>query len=328
MRTDIHRPGSPDFDPEAYDLLGVFDLNPDWPNPEATRHRIQLVNGLRERGYRIGAHGMGQCGHCGTPIRYAALMAREDVKQYIWVGETCLDNRFELTKAEFDALRKQGQLDRERQRLLTAFTALCEQYPALAYATYADNIEIGIERDFADLNGQKVIGRDTQHLGTSPEDHRLASGTSFHTGVLADIARKARRYGSVSEKQIQFVEKLVSEIEGKVVAYRAKLAERATAPALPALTEGRQTIEGVVTKLVWKDNDFGYGGSFKATVKLDSGQRVWGTLPSSIEEDTEVGARIRFDAKVQPKEDDPSFGFYSRPTKATVVVPFAGSEAA
>lgn len=317
-RTDIHRPSAPEFDPQAYDLQGVFDLNPDpiFGGRENAR-RVALVNTLVDAGYRFAGHQCsGQCGHCGASIRYAALLSHTASHELIWVGETCLDNRFSRTKAEFDRLRKTAQLQREQHRTLAAYNALCDRYPALAYASYADNIEVGIERDLADLTGQKVWGRDAQHLGTHADDHRLATGTGFHTGTLADIAGKARRYGDVSERQVAFVEKLVGEIEGKVATYRARIAERTSAPKAGAVPTGTGvTVEGVVLGTRWYSNDF--GGALKVTVLLDNGSRVWSTLPAQIES-VDKDDRIRFVANVEAT-DEPDFGKARRPRRGEVV---------
>src|SRR6202012_4048526 len=55
-----------------------------------------------------------QCQHCGARLRYAALLKHEATKEILWVGETCLDNRFSgMTKAQFDHLRKTAMLARE-----------------------------------------------------------------------------------------------------------------------------------------------------------------------------------------------------------------------
>jgi hypothetical protein len=52
-------------------------------------------------------------------------------------------------------------------------------------------------------------------------------------------------------------------------------------------------------------------------VKDDRGFRVYGTVPGDII-GVANGDRVRFDAAVEPSKDDPKFGFYKRPTKATI----------
>jgi hypothetical protein len=320
-RTDAHAPSSTDFDPQLYTCVDVIDFCTDpmqgGSTPQERQAHLALITKLQEQGFSFADH-VGRshtCGHCGARLRYAALLQRDDVQELIYVGETCLDGRFEMTKGEFQAKRKQSQLDREQMKLKTAFLALCNANPALAWATYAVNIEIGIERDFADLQGQKVLGRDARYLGTTPEDHRLAANTSFNTVTMHDIARKARQYGDASAKQIAFVERLVNEIETKVADYRAKIDARNAAPAAPALTAGRQVIEGEV--LVVKEQEGYMPGSSvtKMLVKLDGGQRVWGSVPSAIW-NTGKGDRVRFTATVEAKDGEADFGFFSRPTKA------------
>jgi hypothetical protein len=111
-RTDVHRPASADFYPELYRCVGVFDTQSEWPDDRVAR--IEAVNALIAQGYRSGHGSSSQCGHCGAYIRYAALMAREDVHEWIYVGETCLGGRFEMTKVEFDTLRKNAALNGER----------------------------------------------------------------------------------------------------------------------------------------------------------------------------------------------------------------------
>lgn len=293
-RTDVHAPSSISFDPEAYNCWGVFDTCSDpMKGGGSQQSRLDTVNRLIELGYHFGPGSSRQCGHCGAHLRYCALMVRDDVKQFIYVGETCLDGRFEMTKGEFQTLRKQGQLDREAHRLLTAYNEAVAANQALAFATYFGDISCGL----------------------SDDEHRF-SGVAWGLATGQDILRKLRQYGSISERQVGLVEKIVTEQAAKFDAYLVKQAARAAEPTPVALTSGRQVIEGVVLSQKTVEND--YGTSFKFLIKLDGGQRVYGSEPSSISEVT-VGDRVRFTAKVEPKNGEPDFGYFSRPTKAEIV---------
>jgi hypothetical protein len=306
-RTDVHAPASPDFDPELYNCYGVFDFTPEWDYTHHVETRRETVNAMLAKGYSFGGSTTGGCGHCGTNIRYGALMARDDVMQMIWVGETCLDNRFDgMTKAEFQKLRKNAALGRERIARQAAFETLCDENPDLAYATYAGNIHDAI----VDANGARFGN---------------VAGCSWALSTLTDIATKARQYGDPSERQLAFVSKLIGEVSEKADAYAARMAEKATeAPAAPVPTGKRIQVTGTVIKIDWKDN--AYGSRQVMTVKHADGWLVWGTVPASlnvgddgfttIDSGVQTGDTVTFTATVEAS-DRPDFGFFKRPTKAS-----------
>lgn len=306
-RTDIHRPSAAEFDPESYNLFGVFDLNPDeFFGAHERVLRRQAIETAKSMGYRFASHQhTGQCGHCGAHIRYAALMLHEASHEMIYVGETCLDGRFEMTKGEFDRLRKQAKLDREKQRLLTAFRTMCENQ-SLAYATYAFNIEIALERE-----GKALVG--------DGFDAIVWAGLNWNLNTLQDIMTKARRYGSISEKQTALVERLVAEQDAKwsafVVKQQARNSEKESADQVQA---GRYEFSGEVVALKEVEDNFSYYPRtiLKMTVKLAGGQRLYGTVPSAIE--VNKGDMVRLTATVEASSKDPSFGFFKRPAKASV----------
>ena len=323
-RTDIHRPSAPEFDPAAYTLVDVYDLSATAANgygESESRALSEAHDQLKADGFTAGSHTYG-CGHCGqTNLRYVALLVREDVKEWIYAGQDCLSARFTgQTKASFDKLRKDAELARAKQAKKTAWLALCEENPALTWASYAVNIEKGVQASFADLAGQKVVGRDRQYLGTGAEDHFLSAGLGWGFGTMIDIARKARTYGDASEKQIALIERILGEIDGKVEAYRGKIAVRAAAPQAGPVPTGRVVIEGEIVGIKEVDDNFSYhGGTItKMTVKLDNGARVYGTMPAAI--NGFRGDRVRFTATVEASNDDASFGFAKRPAKAEVLV--------
>jgi hypothetical protein len=305
-RTDVHAPASLNFDPELYNCYGVFDFTPEFDYIQV-QERIETVNAMLAKGYSFGGSTTGGCGHCGTNIRYGALMARDDVMEMIWVGETCLDNRFDgMTKAEFQKLRKNAALGRERLARQAAFEALCDENPDLAYATYAGNIHDAI----VDEHGARFGN---------------VSGCSWALSTLVDIATKARRYGDPSDRQLAFVSKLIREISEKADTYAATMAEKAAeAPAAPVPTGKRIQVTGTVIKVDWKEN--GFGGRQVMTVKHADGWLVWGTVPASlnvaddgfttIDSGVQTGDTVTFTATVEAS-DRPDFGFFKRPTKAS-----------
>lgn len=349
-RSDIHRPSAAEFDPQLYDLVFVRDFKPfdgtDGTLPAQREWERARISTLQAQGYQFAAH-VGQahqCGHCGTALRYAALLKREDAHELIHVGETCLGGRFELTKPEFDRLRKQSQLDREQQRLLTAFNALCERFPALAYASYAANVRTALQTEAltlgftAELNGQDYADYDDWARAQQNASSRTTTaalryaGLEFHFSVLPDIAHKARQYGNLSEKQAALIEKLTSEMDAKWAAFVAR--ESAPKPETDPAPTGRVQVEGLVIKEDWREGYMG-GEVLKISVKLDNGSIVWGSAPSNLlsaprpsylietpyseGEEGLRGKRIRFTATFEAKPDDPSFAFYKRPVKAEVI---------
>lgn len=126
------------------------------------------------------------------------------------------------------------------------------------------------------------------------------------------------KWTSLTPKQERLVLKLYRE------SLRPKKAEQPKVPAV--IASGRQTVEGEVVSVRFKDSY--YGGSFKLTVKVEAEGGVWlawGTCPSALL-DAEgnqggnrlKGSKVRFDAKLKQGRDD-YFALFSRPTKAVVV---------
>jgi hypothetical protein len=240
-RTDAHAPASAQFDPNAYNCWGVFDLNEEINH----RARAQMVNQLVwQMGYKVGAHGSGQCGHCGVRIRYAALMVRDDVQEFIWVGEQCLDNRFSIeTASDFQRLRKEAKLHAERATKAERLATFLNDYPEMA----------------------KLEGYAGDHA------------------ILDDLHRSLNAHAVLSEKQIALAVKLMAQADENRIKKADRDADREALLASGVRApEGRVDVVGTVVGLKWTE-DYGYGSTLKMTVKTDAGWLVWVSVPSSID---------------------------------------------
>lgn len=93
---------------------------------------------------------------------------------------------------------------------------------------------------------------------------------------------------------------------------------RTTAP-VPHTTE-RITIRGHVIKVDAKENYHGGRTTFRQviTVADDRGFTVWGTCPRAISQ-VRVTDVVQFDATVERSDRDETFGYFGRPSKATIV---------
>jgi hypothetical protein len=222
--------------------------------------------------------GSNQCHHCGAHLRYVAWLRYVPTGKTIVVGETCLENRFERATVDFQRLRKAAELDRKAQRIVKAVAAFVAENPDLAFM--ADKTAV-ISNDF-----------------------------------VADVARKLRMYGDLSEKQIAAVRKSVVR-DAEYAAKRAAWAERDAAEKLTAIPAPSGTVEvtGEVISTKWHDSD--YGTTLKWTVKDDRGFKVWGTVPTGIT--VNRGDRVAFTANLTVSDRDEFFAFAKRPRKAVVI---------
>lgn len=275
MRTDVHAPSSVGFDPAAYTYQGAFDLQ----EPLHNAARRAIVSRLVDEGYSFGSSSSA-CGHCGHAIRYGALLSRADVMEIIYVGETCLDNRFSgVTAAEFQQLRKNASLNAARSRMAEQVEAFIEANPAL----------------------------------TRMADYTDADSRLFNP-ILDEMWGKLQRYGSLSDKQVAFAIRLMGESDERAARREQVAAEKAELLAAGVVApEGKVTVCGEVVALKLQESQ--YGDTWKMVVKDDAGWAAWVTVPSALTE-VVMGDRVVFTATLTRSESDPLFAFAKRPTKA------------
>jgi hypothetical protein len=289
--------------PGAYRHIGEFYIgaSDEMAEAYAAEHKYLDALGIDwSPSGNVEFHRNGGCAHCGAHFSYGSVYSyrRGRTDEYVAVGHTCAANTFRFDDTitmRAERARKAG--DRKRKaakaaaRNAIAFTKLVDGVPGLAEAFK------------------------TEHY------------------IIGDIARKGVLWGNLSEKQIALVFKIAKE-KAEEAAEKAAAPESSNAPLeLPGyvpVTDKRVTIDATLISLSWRDN--GYGGSIKMLVEVDGGEgpyRLWGTMPRSLEgttaEDGEwidgavKGDSIRFTARIDRSDDDPSFGFFKRPTKASTI---------
>lgn len=304
-RTDAHRPSAPEFDPQSYSWTGdVVDFNPEegtssreagWFDADQTIESLMAVGWSWATAHSFELGYGAQCQHCGAHLRYAALLKHEATKEMLWVGETCLDNRFSgMTKAQFDHLRKTAMLARDAVVKLAAFNEFLANHPEIVPATYVYNM---------------VFLEDQQEFGHEKY------GTGWATSVIADILSKLRQYGSISDKQIAFVVKLITEVEEKINNYVEPIA------AGPA-PRGKQTVEGTIVGFKSAEGYMPGTTVTKMMIQFENGSKAYGTCPASLEMDQAVnkGTRVQFSANFEaPRDGAEDMAFFKRPIKAVVL---------
>jgi hypothetical protein len=222
-RTDIHRPSAPDFDPQDYTFIAAYDLA--WhPSVEtalqaALRNEwrketlIDLINNKDARWAEHRNANSYKCGHCGTRIQYAAIMLHNPTKEIIEVGETCLTERFNLTKPEFKNLRKRSAERRASSKKAEQRAALLAEHPELVAAMESDNSFIqDVMRRFkrkAELSDKQIAAVKTALVRDAERAEREAvwateselaadapTGKVTVTGEILSLKSQETMYGS------------------------------------------------------------------------------------------------------------------------------------
>jgi hypothetical protein len=287
-RIDIHSPKN--MVVTSYDFVGPFYQGTFGWNKSRTLREMTTIarDALRDSGWTEGNHHTkGSCDHCGAHFHYGAVLRHTPTGDCIAIGGDCLDT----------ITTQQGYAAQNGIKILKK-----------AVADRRDRV--------------KRIEKFNEYI----VEHDLTTefGPDFHNApemhyIVADIRSKLHRYSSISDPQIALVRKIyLQDIER---AQRAKelearkAADKLTEKPVP-MTDARITIIGEV--LAKKIVESVYGDTLKFLVKSDDGFKAWSTIPSSMGT-VERGDRVSFVAKITPSNDDPCFGFCSRPSKGTVV---------
>jgi hypothetical protein len=258
----------------------------------------------------IGAQGpmsewFAECAHCGARFIYGAWFRYKPTGQHVLVGHTCAHYLDSTGRVDYLLKRHRTELRNrmEREREEAELNAQLEAHPELADALRAVRID---------------------------EADKL-----FYRGDFWPSA--AQRTRPFSERHLEALLASLERINGWI---REREEKRAAEPqATEPLAEGRRELVGTI--LSTKVQDSVYGSTLKMLVRLDDGNKVWGTVPEHLERmtfsthyydengswqerpaelpDGLKGARIAFTATVERSRDDEHFGFYRRPTKTRVI---------
>jgi hypothetical protein len=225
------------------------------------------------------------CAHCGKAIRYVVAAKHAPSGEYVAIGETCAQ-RIEMTLDQF-RIKKLHDVAAKRNKTI----ALGGKYNRYL----SDNI------DYASA----IEKYETMNLRNE---------------FVFDVNRRLRQYGSISDAQrdavIKAVDRSVEAAERRAEREQSEAEARdAMIAAGVSMTEGRREITGEV--LAVKSQDSYYGVTVKMLVKDSDGLKYWGTVPAAI--NPSRGDTVKFTGTVKVSDDDPLFGFFSRPSKAEIV---------
>lgn len=306
-RTDIHAPAS--FDPADYAVIDYLDVKrPEPPHPasgaygneELMRRYHEMVAAWQARifeyfpDWRTGGtdhRSISQCNHCGHPhLRWVAVVEHKPTGAKLAFGEICAE-RCELPGR--DAFKAKFIHDRAAREAaeLARLTARAEFEAAHpAVAAFLRNDERFDTNDF-----------------------------------LLSLAAQLRKDGTLTERQVEAAERVIARDAERA----ARIAtEQAALQNTEPLPEGRYEITGTAISAKVTHGD--WGDQIKWLVRMADGNKVWGTIPASIQ--SEIGSdgiaalinrastyEVAFTAQVERSRDDEHFGFYKRPTAARLL---------
>jgi hypothetical protein len=145
--------------------------------------------------------------------------------------------------------------------------------------------------------------------------------------------RSALQSGRMSERMVNATVTAINRVHKQLEREQRWQVEREEVLASGVqIEDGRYAIEGTIITVREELDPYSYVESYvyKILVKQDNGLKVWGSLPNSLRDGGNVdgrwdhenfkGRRITFTAAFTQSNDDKTFGFYKRPTKAKYVV--------
>lgn len=222
-------------------------------------------------------HG-GTCGVCGSVNAiYTVLFYHARTNSYVRTGQECAE-----------------LIDRAAGMGLTRLRAIVKD---------AREAQAGIKK-------AKALLADAG-LSAAWDIYAVAGEVKREEGIIRDIVGRIVKWGNMSDAQRGFMGNLMRAIAERPAREAARLAEAEAAAPCPT---GKVRIVGVVLSVREESSGFGYRPKtvFKMLVKADEGFKVWGSIPSGAT--WGKGDRVDFTATVTPKDGDPKFGFFKRPT--------------
>lgn len=265
----IHNPIN--FDPSQYEVIDYLDnKKPEYCGQPMELYREIVEAWKKEMEIIYGSDWVKKihkCAHCGNGnVRWIACVEHISTKERVTFGSSCV-NRL-------------GFKDQKSFRLALI------QSKANAYAVKIKAYHM--RQRFIEQNPQLK------------EIIEAYNSKKIENYFIKDVIAKLNRYGSLSERQVEAVEK----------AYIKENMPKEPEPDRGPAPSGRQTVIGNVLAVKTYESAWGY--QEKMLVELDNLSKIWVTIPRSISTDIK-GKKIEITATFTVSKDDKSFAYGKRP---------------
>lgn len=295
-RTDLHRPSA--IIPEDYRMVAVDYQGGLLGESQAFAPDRHVFREWMKRTGAKFAHiereGWG-CDICGAKCSYIARFHHIPTNTVITTGWDCAA-KMEIGEPEaFKSFKKkaQGELKTARGKA-KAKRLLAERGLEAAWTIFS-------------VPDYTTLPRSTKR--------GMEDCVAYEESTIIDIVRKVVAWGSLSDPQAGFIASLLERIPERGARHAEQVTKRAAdaaiAKPIPATTE---RMEVVGTILMTRMDETQFGTVEKCLIQHADGWKVWGSCPIGGKGDV-----VAFMARVQVKEGDNKFGFFSRPTKARIV---------
>jgi hypothetical protein len=314
-RTDPHRPSAiipEDYEFVSFEYHGSSDLGAIMMLQ--AQREIFRAHMARTGGTYAKHENSGSCHICGANALYICRWYHAKSNTYIQTGEDCA-RKLDMSY---------GNMNMFRRAIADAREAHAGKRKAIAVLGDAgllrawEIFEAAFPQHTADCKaaGQNAYGDDNgvENPCTCDQLARQRAWDAWEERIIRDIVGKLIKYGSISDKQRDFIGKLLTKIDQRPIIEAQRAAEHEAAAPVPT---GRVRIIGTVigTKVV--EDRWAYRGYHSRDVaektmliiKSDTGFKVYGSRFNCLKK----GDTVDMMATCEPSKDDPKFGFYKRP---------------
>lgn len=160
-------------------------------------------------------------------------------------------------------------------------------------------------------NNQAIATLNEYGLTEAWNVYQANDSSKREESIIIDMVRNLIKYESLSDKQVAFMRKLLSDISTRA----ERAAKRATQDLNAAdVPTGRLTITAKIVSIKLVQSQWGEVN--KLLLVHESGYKVYGSCPAAL--NPERGQLITLTATIKPSPDDPKFGFFNRPSNASL----------
>lgn len=299
MRNDIHSPKN--IIPSDYEFVTIRMTDESgYSAKEFGQHRDMT-------GGKFSNHkDNGGCDVCGTYMMNYAVFYHRKTNEYIRTGVECAGK---IETGHNDEFKRAAEFRRAAKRRTEARESLKGR---MGQSTL--DLLMSLSADWTGLSYNDVFdyyGLEYDYTRTDYAANRLKD-----TIVLADsLIEKSSKYG-LSDKQAGLLESVANRLPNLVEDYiNYENNKRVRLENTLHIVDGKQTICGRVISTKWVETM--YGSTRKMLVEDVKGYKVYGSVPAAIDS-VNNGDEIEFTATLSSSDDDPTFGFFKRPTKASI----------